>query len=76
MSFQLEIQGIRNAIGYQQLSESGILEALTAAGADNNNFDGNKRLSQMGVSLIEFHVIEMGYRTRFSRGIFIPDFKA
>lgn len=64
-----EIQKIRDALGYQGLSESGILEALTAAGADNNNLDGNKRLAQMGTSLIEYQVIEMGYRTMMNRGI-------
>ncbi|CAI7580910.1 unnamed protein product [Penicillium glandicola] len=68
MPSQFTIQAIRNAIGYQNLSERGILEALTAAGADSNNFDGNKRLAQMGVSLIEYHIIEMGYRTGFNRG--------
>lgn len=75
MSSQSTIQEIRSAIGYQNLSECGILEALTAAGADSNNFDGNKRLAQMGVSLIEFHLIEMGYRTNFNRGRIFPDQK-
>jgi hypothetical protein len=63
-----EYQQIRNILAYQKLSESGILEALTAAGADKNNSDGNKTLSQMGTSLIEYQIIEMGYRTKTSRG--------
>jgi hypothetical protein len=73
MPSQFAIQEIRDTIGYQDLSEDGTLEALTAAGNDSKNFDGNKRLAQMGVSLIEFHVIEMGYRTRFNRGIVISN---
>lgn len=75
MLAQHEIQKIRDALGYEGLSGPGILEALTAAGADNNNLDGNKRLAQMGTSLIEYQVIEMGYRTRMSRGIISSNLK-
>lgn len=75
MLAQPEIQKIRDALGYEGLSGPGILEALTAAGADNNNLDGNKRLAQMGTSLIEYQVIEMGYRTMMSRGIISSNLK-
>ena len=56
------------AIGYDLLSHSAISEALTAAGADKNNPDGNKGLAQMGTTLIEYFVGEIGYKIRASRG--------
>lgn len=75
MSSQSTIQEIRSTIEYQNLSEYGILKTLTAVSTDSNNFNGNKRLAQIGVSLIEFYLIEIGYRTNFNRDRIFPDQK-
>ncbi|KAL8634913.1 MAG: hypothetical protein Q9226_009413 [Calogaya cf. arnoldii] len=43
--------------------------ALTAAGADEGNHDGNRRMAQMGEKLIEFLLAEAAYAAGASRGL-------
>lgn len=59
---------VQVAIDYSFRSEDLLLEALTAAGAVEDKYDGNRRLAQLGSALVEFLLVLIGYETRFTRG--------
>lgn len=58
-----EVQAI---IGYRYNRVSLVVQALTAAGADEENYDGNRKLAQLGESLIEFVLVRDAFGS--SRG--------
>jgi len=49
-----EVQGI---VGYNYSHANLVVQALTAAGADEANYDGNRKLAQLGESLIQFVLV-------------------
>jgi dsRNA-specific ribonuclease len=59
---------VETCIGYSFRSRSRLLQALTAAGAVENDHDGNRKLAQLGAALIEFLLVYIGYEADSSRG--------
>lgn len=60
-----EVQAI---LEYNFTSIELLVRALTAAGADEKIYDGNRRMAQLGESLIELLLAENAYAAGFSRG--------
>jgi dsRNA-specific ribonuclease len=60
---------VEHAIGHSfQSKRSLLLQALTAAGAEEDNWDGNRKLAQLGTALTEFLLVYLGYEAQVSRG--------
>lgn len=68
MAPEEHVKKIEYIIGYEFKSKQYIHEALTAAGAEDENYDGNRRLSQIGASLIDTILALIVYGTKASRG--------
>lgn len=47
-----DIAVVENTIGYRFKSQALLAMALTAAGADDSNYQGNRRLAQIGIDTI------------------------
>lgn len=58
---------LQRAMGYQFEQESILTLALTAAGAEETNHDGNRRLAQLGEALIESVLVDKAYSEGSSR---------
>lgn len=58
----------RGIIGYQWNDERFLKICLTAAGADEQNHDGNRALAQMGDAALQFLIVESGSNKAVSRG--------
>jgi dsRNA-specific ribonuclease len=67
MAAQEHVQIVEKTIGYSFRSTTLLLQALTAAGAEAHNYDGNRRLAQVGTSLIDFLVVYIGYEGKNTR---------
>jgi len=59
---------IEDLIHYVFRSRDLLELALTAAGAEENNHDGNRKLGQLGVSLLEFFSVLVGFKSNRTRG--------
>jgi dsRNA-specific ribonuclease len=59
---------VEGSIGYTFQSRSLLLQALTAAGAAEDNRDGNRKLAQLGTALTEFLLVYLGYEAQVTRG--------
>lgn len=59
---------VQNIIDYSFRSISFLVLALTAAGADEGNHDGNRKLAQLGELLIELLLADNAFTAGFSRG--------
>ena len=59
---------VQKIIDYDFKSVDLLELALTAAGADDKNHDGNRKLAQLGESLIEFLLSFNAFIAGFSRG--------
>lgn len=68
MAPEEHVRKIEYIIGYNFETKQYIHEALTAAGAENDNYDGNRRLSQIGASLVDTILSLIVYGTKASRG--------
>jgi dsRNA-specific ribonuclease len=66
MAFPPGINEVQDIIGYTYKQINLGVQALTAAGADETNHDGNRRLAQLGESLIEFILVSDSFGS--SRG--------
>ncbi|KAL6238408.1 hypothetical protein BDW75DRAFT_237505 [Aspergillus navahoensis] len=53
MATDAYVKTVEAVIGYTFKRVPLIRQALTAAGAEENNYDGNRKLSQIGVSLVD-----------------------
>ncbi|KAE8394845.1 hypothetical protein BDV23DRAFT_179232 [Aspergillus alliaceus] len=53
MATEEHVRHVETIIGHTFTSKFLILLALTAAGADKENYDGNRKLSQLGASLVD-----------------------
>lgn len=67
MATNIHIQHVENVIKYNFKRKALISLALTAAGADENNYDGNRRLSQIGASLVDLLLAIIVYGTGVDR---------
>ena len=59
---------VQDIVGYKFRSISLLLLALTAAGADDRIYDGNRKMAQLGESLIELLLAENAFTAGRSRG--------
>ncbi|KAI1957070.1 hypothetical protein LOZ58_005992 [Ophidiomyces ophidiicola] len=67
MSSKASIGPVEDIIGYKFNSKHLLLKALTAAGSELNDYDGNRRLAQLGTALVEFFLVYIGYRQNIPR---------
>ncbi|KAF7589644.1 hypothetical protein BBP40_004017 [Aspergillus hancockii] len=67
MATQIHVQHVEMVINYTFRSKSLIFQALTAAGADKENYDGYRQLSQIGASLVELLLAIIVYGTGIDR---------
>lgn len=59
---------VQDIIYYNFRSINFLVLALTAAGADESNPDGNRKLAQLGELLIELLIADDAFTVGFSRG--------
>ena len=65
------IQGLTEVqalVAYRSQSISLLMLALTAAGADDRVYDGNRKMAQLGEALIELLLAENAFMAGYSRG--------
>lgn len=65
---EMRIRQVESAIGYTFKNTSYLDQALTAADADEQNYDGNRPLSQLGESLIETTILHNAFTVGATRG--------
>lgn len=68
MIMRNDLAQVQNILDYRFSEFENLELALTAAGADEANHDGNRRMAQMGEKLIEFLLAEAAYAAGASRG--------
>lgn len=51
-----DLEAVEKIINYHFRSKALLSEALTAAGADSENYDGNRKLADIGADMIDFWV--------------------
>ncbi|EGE04191.1 hypothetical protein TEQG_03222 [Trichophyton equinum CBS 127.97] len=68
MSSKGSIRPVEDIVGYKFKSKPLLLKALTAAGSELSDYDGNRRLAQLGTALVEFLLVYIGYRQNVPRG--------
>ncbi|KAI9373948.1 hypothetical protein BJX61DRAFT_541308 [Aspergillus egyptiacus] len=62
------VKTVETVIGYIFRQRWLIRQALTAAGAEEHNYDGNRQLSQIGASLMDAMLAILVYNTGVNRG--------
>ncbi|KAB8232589.1 uncharacterized protein BDW43DRAFT_311974 [Aspergillus alliaceus] len=67
MATEEHVRHVETIIGHTFTSKFLILLALTAAGADKENYDGNRKLSQLGASLVDTLLAIIVYGTGVNR---------
>jgi dsRNA-specific ribonuclease len=68
MATQEDIRRVEHYIGYPFKDRDYLKQALTAAGADEDNHDGNRKLAQLGKTVTELALTFIGYETTGDRG--------
>lgn len=51
-----DLEAVEKIINYHFKSKGLLSEALTAAGADSENYDSNRKLADIGADMIDFWV--------------------
>lgn len=59
---------VQDMLEYKFRSISLLIPALTAAGVDDNVYDGNRKMAQLGEALIELLLPENAFTAGCSRG--------
>lgn len=67
MATQTDADVVENIIGYFFRSREYLVQALTAAGAEEDNHDGNRKLSHLGGNVIRFTLSFVAFETMPSR---------
>lgn len=67
MATQADAKQVEAVIRYTFRSRDHLLQALTAAGAEEDNHDGNRKLALLGNNLIRFMLSFAVYETTSSR---------
>lgn len=62
------IHDVESKIGYEFNNKLLLFQALKCAGAEETDYDGNRRLSQLGAYLIDFLLMLVTYTARTTRG--------
>lgn len=68
MATDLHVKTVEEVIWYTFKRKLLICQALTAAGADEDRYDGYRKLSQIGASLIDTLLAIILYDTGVTRG--------
>lgn len=69
MTSSMSAQAIGNIIGYKFRSRhDDLYKALTAAGAVDEDWDGNRKLAQLGTALSEFLLNYLAFEAGVTRG--------
>jgi hypothetical protein len=69
MTSSMNAQAIENIIGYKFRSRhDDLFKALTAAGAVEEDWDGNRKLAQLGTALSEFLLNYLAFEAGVTRG--------
>lgn len=69
MASPASVYAVENIIGYNFRSRRDLLlKALTAAGATQEDWDGNRKLAQFGTGLSEFLLNYLAYEAEATRG--------
>ncbi|KAI9789616.1 MAG: hypothetical protein M1816_005925 [Peltula sp. TS41687] len=63
----MHIHQVEQIIGYTFKNTSYLVQALTAAGADEQNYDGNRPMAQLGESLIETVILDNAFTAGATR---------
>jgi len=66
MATDMHIAHLQFIIGYEFMKVDYLVQALTATGADEEDYDGNRKLAQIGESLIECVLLDLAYMERSS----------
>ena len=61
---------IEQIVGYTFRNSQGLVRALTAAGVNERDYEGNRRLAQLGNSLIGTAILNSAYTSGVTRGNF------
>lgn len=67
------VRKAESIIGHTFVVKRYIHDALTAAGAEEENYEGNRKLSQVGDSLIDAILASIIYGTNATRGEIPPN---
>jgi hypothetical protein len=68
MATEQDAHMVENIIGYTFKSKRNLLfQALTAAGAVEEEWEGNRKLAQFGTALTEFLFVYLGYEVQADR---------
>jgi dsRNA-specific ribonuclease len=67
MATETDAEVVENIIGYSFRSREYLVQALTAAGADDDNHDGNRKLAHLGGNFIRFTLSFVAFETISSR---------
>ena len=74
MAVDIPIRMVEDIIGYRFKEKRHIASALTSAGAEEENYDGNRKLANLGTALIQFISVYIGFEanaTRSKHSLFI-----
>ena len=71
MDIELSTSRVQRAIDYQFTQVTTLTQALTAAGAEDTNYEGNRKLAQLGEALIESALIDKAYSEGSSRSQYL-----
>jgi dsRNA-specific ribonuclease len=68
MATEAHIALVEGILRYEFREKLLLAQALTAAGAEQENYDGNRKLAQLGTALIDFLSVYVGFEARVTRG--------
>lgn len=68
MATDMHLSQIQAVIGYIFRDPNNLVEALTAAGADEQKYDGNKQMAQLGESIIKAVILDNAFTICATRG--------
>lgn len=63
MATQTDADAVEKTIGYSFRSKEYLVQALTAAGAEEDNHDGNRKLAHLGGAVIRFTLSFVAFET-------------
>ena len=73
MATDTHIRHMEKVIGYTFKSTDYLVQALTAAGADDRNYDGNRKMAQLGASLIGTVIFDNAITAGATRGDYLSE---
>ena len=68
MASDTHVNIVEQVIGYSFRTKAYLVQALTAAGVDEHNHDGNRKLGQLGEALTGLFLLNDAFRAEASRG--------